>query len=136
MVGVISLSLGTILDRIERCRAKGVRHFQISLPSWGALGDSELSEFFRQQFIRALVWGQSYIAVEFPKVAEAPRTRAEEDALGRSRAYLVAVGYSLASRIGYVADEGSGDDDGGRNKMRRFLHSMLNVRCSMLDVRF
>src|SRR5437764_12340925 len=29
MVGVISLSLGTILDRIDRCRATGVRHFQI-----------------------------------------------------------------------------------------------------------
>jgi dihydrodipicolinate synthase/N-acetylneuraminate lyase len=48
MVGVISLSLGTIFDRIDRCRRKGVRHFQISLPSWGALGDSELFEFFRQ----------------------------------------------------------------------------------------
>src|SRR5207244_1351655 len=35
MVGVISLSLGTILDRIDRCRNRGVRHFQISLPSWG-----------------------------------------------------------------------------------------------------
>jgi dihydrodipicolinate synthase/N-acetylneuraminate lyase len=48
MVGVISLSLGTILDRIERARAKGVKHFQISLPSWGALRDAELFEFFRQ----------------------------------------------------------------------------------------
>jgi dihydrodipicolinate synthase/N-acetylneuraminate lyase len=48
MVGVISLSLGTIIDRIQRCKAKGVRHFQISLPSWGALRDKELFEFFRQ----------------------------------------------------------------------------------------
>ncbi len=48
MVGVIHLSLGTILERIERCRARGVRQFQISLPSWGALGDAELFEFFRQ----------------------------------------------------------------------------------------
>src|SRR6185436_2188682 len=37
MVGVIHLSLGTILERIERCRDAGVRQFQISLPSWGAL---------------------------------------------------------------------------------------------------
>jgi dihydrodipicolinate synthase/N-acetylneuraminate lyase len=28
MVGVISLSLPTILDRIDRCRSRGVRHFQ------------------------------------------------------------------------------------------------------------
>lgn len=48
MVGVINLSLGTMLDRIERCRGRGVRHFQISLPSWGALSDVELFEFFRQ----------------------------------------------------------------------------------------
>jgi dihydrodipicolinate synthase/N-acetylneuraminate lyase len=48
MVGVISLSLATILDRIDRCRNRGVRHFQISLPSWGALTEVELFEFFRQ----------------------------------------------------------------------------------------
>lgn len=48
MVGVISQSLGTILERIERCRERGVRQFQISLPSWGALSEPELFEFFRQ----------------------------------------------------------------------------------------
>lgn len=48
MVGVIHLSLGTILERIERCRDAGVRHFQISLPGWGALGERELFEFFDQ----------------------------------------------------------------------------------------
>lgn len=48
MVGVISLSLGTILERIERSRNLGVRQFQISLPSWAALGDHELSAFFDQ----------------------------------------------------------------------------------------
>ena len=48
MVGVINLSLGTILERIERCRSRGVRQFQISLPSWGALSEVELFEFYRQ----------------------------------------------------------------------------------------
>jgi dihydrodipicolinate synthase/N-acetylneuraminate lyase len=48
MVGVISLSLGTILDRIARARDSGVRLFQISLPSWGALTEGEVFEFFRQ----------------------------------------------------------------------------------------
>lgn len=46
MVGVISLSLGTIVERVERCRDAGVTHFQISLPSWGALSEGELFEFF------------------------------------------------------------------------------------------
>lgn len=46
MVGVISLSLGTINERIERCRDAGVRQFQISLPSWGALSERELFDFF------------------------------------------------------------------------------------------
>ena len=53
------------------------------------LKGTNLSEFYRQQFVRAVVCGQSYIALEFPKVTGSPRTRAEEDALGRSRAYLV-----------------------------------------------
>lgn len=48
MVGVISLSLPTIIERIERARQMGVRHFQISLPSWGALSDSELKVFFAE----------------------------------------------------------------------------------------
>jgi len=46
MVGVIHLSLGTIVERIERCRDAGVRQFQISLPSWGALNDRELFHYF------------------------------------------------------------------------------------------
>lgn len=46
MVGVISLSLGTIVERIQRCRESGVRRFQISLPSWGALSERELFQFF------------------------------------------------------------------------------------------
>lgn len=48
MVGVISLSLPTIVDRIERARSLGFRTFQLSLPSWGALNDSELDTFFAE----------------------------------------------------------------------------------------
>jgi dihydrodipicolinate synthase/N-acetylneuraminate lyase len=46
MLGVVSLSLGTILDRIGRGHARGFRRFQLSLPSWGALNDGELDRFF------------------------------------------------------------------------------------------
>lgn len=48
MIGIISLSLPTIIERIERARAMGARRFQLSLPSWGALRDSELDVFFRE----------------------------------------------------------------------------------------
>lgn len=48
MVGVISLSLPTIIERIGRARDLGFRRFQISLPSWGALSDGELARFFQE----------------------------------------------------------------------------------------
>ncbi len=48
MVGLISLSLPTIIERIERGRALGFRTFQLSLPSWGALNDRELDTFFAE----------------------------------------------------------------------------------------
>lgn len=48
MLGLISLSLTTVLERIERARQMGFRHFQISFPSWGALTDYEVKVFFRE----------------------------------------------------------------------------------------
>jgi hypothetical protein len=51
---------------------------------------TNFSEFFRDRLVSTLVLGRSYLTVEFPKVPRAPLSRAEEDALGRSRAYLVA----------------------------------------------
>lgn len=48
MVGAISLSLPTIIERIELARELGVRRFQISLPSWGALFETEMLTFFRE----------------------------------------------------------------------------------------
>ena len=48
MLGIISLSLPTIVDRIERGRALGFREFQLSLPSWGALNDAEVDAFFAE----------------------------------------------------------------------------------------
>jgi dihydrodipicolinate synthase/N-acetylneuraminate lyase len=46
MVGVIDLSLGTMLERIQQARELGVRLFQVSLPSWGAVSTEELHRFF------------------------------------------------------------------------------------------
>jgi hypothetical protein len=58
------------------------------------LRGTKLTQFFKQQITEALVCGKSYIVVDFPRTGPA-RTRAEEDASGRSRSYLV----------GYTADE-------------------------------
>jgi dihydrodipicolinate synthase/N-acetylneuraminate lyase len=46
MLGLISLSLPTIVERIEWARELGFREFQLSLPAWGALNDRELDTFF------------------------------------------------------------------------------------------
>lgn len=53
------------------------------------LKGTNFSEFFRQRFIQALVCGASYLVVDFPRSNGPVSTRAEEDASGRSRGYLV-----------------------------------------------
>jgi hypothetical protein len=50
---------------------------------------TSLPEFFRQRFIQTMVCGKSFIVVDFPRSSEPVLSRAEEDASGRSRAYLV-----------------------------------------------
>lgn len=47
MVGVIGLSTANIVERIQFAYEVGFRTFQISLPSWGALNDGELLQFFQ-----------------------------------------------------------------------------------------
>lgn len=48
MVGIITPSLKTAIERIEQAAAMGVRQFQISLPSWGVLNGQELLSFFKE----------------------------------------------------------------------------------------
>jgi len=64
---------------------------------------SSLTEFFRKQFIEALVCGDSYILIDFPRLSRPAGTRAEEDARGASRAYLVS--YSADELINWSYDE-------------------------------
>jgi dihydrodipicolinate synthase/N-acetylneuraminate lyase len=47
MVGVIGLSTANIVERIAYAHNVGFRIFQISLPSWGALNNTELMTFFK-----------------------------------------------------------------------------------------
>jgi dihydrodipicolinate synthase/N-acetylneuraminate lyase len=46
-VGVIALSTANAVERLGYAHDAGFRAFQISLPSWGALNDSELLTFFK-----------------------------------------------------------------------------------------
>jgi dihydrodipicolinate synthase/N-acetylneuraminate lyase len=48
MIGLISLSMRTTIERIERCMDLGLRTFQFALPGWGALNDNELATFFEE----------------------------------------------------------------------------------------
>src|SRR5215831_9980455 len=45
-VGVIGLSTANIVERLSIAHARGFRFFQISLPCWGALNDTEVMKFF------------------------------------------------------------------------------------------
>ncbi|MFO1142528.1 MAG: dihydrodipicolinate synthase family protein [Amaricoccus sp.] len=48
MVGVIALSLPTVLERIAFAAKLGVETFQFCLPSWGAIGDGEVRRVFAE----------------------------------------------------------------------------------------
>lgn len=67
------------------------------------LRGTSLTEFFRLRMAQALVYGRSFAAIEFPAIEAGAKTRAEEDALGRSRAYLV--DYSPEDLINWSHDD-------------------------------
>jgi len=50
---------------------------------------SSLTEFFKRRLIETLVCGSSYVLIDFPRTKKRPGSRAEEEACGASRAYLV-----------------------------------------------
>ncbi len=64
---------------------------------------TNLSNFFRRCLTDVLVCGKSHILIDFPRVAERPVNRAEEDAIGASRAYLVR--YAAEDLINWSLDE-------------------------------
>ncbi|MBV9939495.1 MAG: hypothetical protein JO150_13390 [Acidobacteriaceae bacterium] len=72
---------------IEDCDRKGTR----------------LTTFFRHCLIDALIAGRTHILIDFPRVATTPTNRAEEDAVGLSRAYLLH--YQAESLINWSVDE-------------------------------
>jgi dihydrodipicolinate synthase/N-acetylneuraminate lyase len=95
MLGVISLSLATVIERIELGLRLGIEEFQISFPAWGALSDGEVRRFFADTCGR------------FPQARflhyNNPRARrvlsgAEYGALAAAHPNLVAVKFSSADR--------------------------------------
>ncbi len=72
------------------------------------LKGTNFSEFFRQRFVQALVCGSSYLVVDFPRTNGPVLTRAEEDACGRSRAYLT--DYTADEVINWSYDQAGGLD--------------------------
>jgi dihydrodipicolinate synthase/N-acetylneuraminate lyase len=95
MVGLISLSLPTIIERIDRAREMGARRFQISLPSWGVLSDAEMQTFFREtcgrfpdcEFLHynlmrtgRIITGEEYgrLAAEYPNLVATKNSTTDE----------------------------------------------------------
>ncbi|MFI5356992.1 MAG: dihydrodipicolinate synthase family protein [Opitutales bacterium] len=123
MVGLISLSLPTVVERIARGRALGFRHFQLSLPSWGALTDRELDVFFAEtcgrfpdcdfhhynlartkrlltgaDYVRLAAAHPNFVAVKYG--ASDPAVVADVlTAAPRLRFYFTEQGYALARRM-------------------------------------
>jgi hypothetical protein len=64
---------------------------------------TRLSNFFRQCLTDMLITGRSYILIDFPRTSARPSNRAEEDAAGLSRAYLVR--YQAEELINWSLDE-------------------------------
>ncbi len=62
-----------------------------------------LTDFWRRQFIASMVSGASYVMVDFPRTRTRAGSRAEEDAMGASRAYLV--GYTGDEVINWSLDD-------------------------------
>lgn len=64
---------------------------------------TNLSDFFRSAFTDALVAGRSHILIDFPRLSKPAMNRAEEDAAGISRAYLIR--FSAEDLINWCTDE-------------------------------
>jgi len=95
MVGIISLSLDEILRRIEFSAGLGIRDFQISFPSWGAVSESEAFLFFRAVLDR-------FPELRFMHYNNGPRahlklTGAQYESLAREFQNLAAVKYTGAT---------------------------------------
>jgi hypothetical protein len=65
--------------------------------------NTNLSSFFRQCLTDALIAGKNHILIDFPRASAMANNRAEEDAAGLSRAYLIR--YQAEDLINWSVDE-------------------------------
>lgn len=79
------------------------RQFFCDLADDCDLKGTALSDFFRRRLVETLITGVSYVAVDFPRAGAPCRTRAEEEAGGLSRAFLVE--YDADELINWSHDE-------------------------------
>jgi hypothetical protein len=86
----------------EGANARGKEFFSALMDEVDLRGTG-LNDFFRTQFVESLITGASYVLVDFPRTGKKAGTRAEEDATGASRAYLVP--YSAEDIINWNLDE-------------------------------
>jgi dihydrodipicolinate synthase/N-acetylneuraminate lyase len=91
MLGVISNSLGTVVERIEFGIETGFREFQISFPSWGAVSEAERDAFFRETCGRFR--GARFLHYNIPR-GRRVLTGAEYRELARRHRNLAAVKFS------------------------------------------
>jgi len=88
--------------QIEGGRESGQK-FLATLTQDCDLRGTRLSDFFRKCLIDALVDGRTHILIDFPRASTLVSNRAEEDAAGVSRAYLVQ--YRSEELINWSTDE-------------------------------
>jgi hypothetical protein len=81
---------------------KGGEFFNTFIQNCDLKGTS-LSEFFRRRLADTLVYGKSFFAIDFPRLPVQATNRAQEDALGKSRAYLTE--YTPQELINWATDE-------------------------------
>jgi dihydrodipicolinate synthase/N-acetylneuraminate lyase len=91
MLGVISNSLGTVIDRLEFGVQTGFRQFQVSFPSWGAVSDSERDRFFREVCDRFP--DAQFLHYNIPR-GRRVLTGAEYEQIGRRHPNLAAIKFS------------------------------------------
>jgi dihydrodipicolinate synthase/N-acetylneuraminate lyase len=91
MLGVISNSLGTVIERVEFGAQTGFRQFQVSFPSWGAVSDGERDSFFREVCDRFP--DAQFLHYNIPR-GRRVLTGAEYEQLGRRHPNLAAIKFS------------------------------------------
>jgi dihydrodipicolinate synthase/N-acetylneuraminate lyase len=124
MVGLISISLPTVIERIERAREMGARRFQLSLPSWGVLRDAEMTTFFREtcgrfsdcEFLHynlmrtgRIITGAEYgrLATEHPNLVATKNSTTDESRLQslmrdapQLQHFITEGGFAMAAKMG------------------------------------